>query len=294
MKKILCAILASILLVGCTKTTTLSKSSIVTLDVNPSIKFELNDYDKVKAVTLTNQEAKDLLDDMELVDTDINVAVNAVLGSLVKGGYLNDDNNTVLLSIENDDETKKKALEDKLSFEIQNTLKDYNIQGATYAQNLCIDDHLDKLIKKYDISYGKAMMINKIMNESKDDNKSYVEEDLVKLNSQELILVYQAVQDTNQDRLVGNISTNKYISKEQVMSVVLEKLNIPYATDVEIEFDTDDGIMYYEVELKYNDHEYEMKLNAVTGELVTELDDHQDDDQEDDDQDEEESDDEDE
>jgi hypothetical protein len=63
-------------------------ASIVSLDVNPSIELKINNNKDIISATATNQEAEEILDGMDLKGTNVNVAVNAIIGSLLKHGYV--------------------------------------------------------------------------------------------------------------------------------------------------------------------------------------------------------------
>lgn len=141
------SLLAMFLMTGCGSGQNAQKyTSLVTLDINPSIQIQLDDDHKVVDAIAVNDDAKKVLQDMDLKQADANVALNALLGSLVKNGYLNANQNTVLLSVENDDETKRTALEEELSQYIYTTLQNYSIEGAIYSQNIDIDDDIENLM----------------------------------------------------------------------------------------------------------------------------------------------------
>lgn len=64
--------------------------SVVLLDVNPSISLTLNTREEVLSANALNEEAQVVLGDMDLKGTDLNVAVNAIIGSMFQNGYLSD------------------------------------------------------------------------------------------------------------------------------------------------------------------------------------------------------------
>ena len=246
-------------------------TSLVTLDVNPSIQLHLDEDDKVIEAIAVNDDAKKVLQDMELEQADANVAMNAVLGSLVKNGYLNANQNTVLLSVENDDDQARVALEDELSQYIYTTLKSYSIEGAIYSQDIDIDDDVESLMNKYSISYGKANLIEDIINENDDAKKTYKVEDLVKLNAQDLILIYQSLDkdDTqkNANKMVGNVSTKQYITKDEALNIALKNASVSKSQikELEIDYDMENGVLTYDIEFKYNQNEYEYEVSAAKG-----------------------------
>lgn len=61
-------------------------------------------------------------------------------------------------------------------------------------------------------------------------------------------------------------NNSSYIGTEKAKKIALEK--VPGATVVKAEFDTDDGIPIYEIELFSGNTEYEITIHAETGEIL--------------------------
>ena len=280
MKMILPMVLLVGGLSGCANQNTAGNryETLVTMDVNPGVQLKLDNRDRVVEAVAVNADAEVLLKDMDLTKADAKLAVNALLGGLVKEGYLTSENNTVLLSVENDDSQKRFQLEKQLSQEIQGTLKDLSIEGAILSQDLDIDDDIEKLITKYDISYGKATLIENILDE-KDEKKTYTVEDLVKLDAQDLVLIYQQeeAKDDQKDaksELTGSVNTSKYISKDDALAIVLKDagLSKSQVKELEIDYDSERGVLTYEIEFEYGNHEYDYEVNAVSGAIEKDVD----------------------
>ena len=217
---------------------------------------------------------------MDLEQTDMTVAVNAVIGSMVKQGYLTTENNTVLLSVENDDADERFRVEKELSENISSTLSTYDISGAILAQDMDIDDDMETIVSKYDISYGKAALIEEIMEERSD----YKIEDLVKLNAQDLILIYESVDDDRDvSKMTGTVSTSKYITRDEALNIALSnaKKAKNEVSGLEVEFGYEDGRLTYEIEFNADGFEYEYEIDAQTKKVVRSVD--RDDDDDDDD-----------
>ena len=252
-------------------------STIITMDVNPSIQMQLNRNDAVVSVIGENKEAEEILKDMDLEQTDMTVAVNAVIGSMVKQGYLTTENNTVLLSVENDDADERFRVEKELSENISSTLSTYDISGAILAQDMDIDDDMETIVSKYDISYGKAALIEEIMEERSD----YKIEDLVKLNAQDLILIYESVDDDRDvSKMTGTVSTSKYITRDEALNIALSnaKKAKNEVSGLEVEFGYEDGRLTYEIEFNADGFEYEYEIDAQTKKVVRSVDRDDDDD----------------
>ena len=277
MKKVsllICGTMLMVILSGCGSNTASKTETIVTMDVNPSIQFELNQDDEVVGISAGNEDAKKILEKVDVEDDDANKAVDKIVDSLVDEGHLSTENNTVLLSVDNDDDDKRIELEQKLGETIQSSLKENSIDGAIFSQDMDIDDDVESLIKKYDISYGKATLIEKILDENDDNQKAYKVEDLVKLNAQELIMIYQSMErkDDN-DILLGSVSTSKYITIDEALAVALSDAGLAQnqITDLEIDYDIENGVLTYEIEFKGNGKEYEYEINASKGVIEREI-----------------------
>lgn len=59
---------------------------------------------------------------------------------------------------------------------------------------------------------------------------------------------------------------NSYIGVERAKEIALSK--VPGATVVKVEFDKDDGVPVYEVELIKDEYEYDIEIHAVTGKIL--------------------------
>ena len=128
----------------------------ISLDVNPSLQLEVSKKEKVLEVKALNSDAEKVLEGMALKDTDLTVAVNAIIGSMLKNGYLSVDANSVLLSVQGDGSAK---LEKQLMGEIDSILRQNSIEGAILAQSVQADAALEEQAKANGISLGKARLV---------------------------------------------------------------------------------------------------------------------------------------
>ena len=64
--------------------------SIITLDVNPSLNIIVDAADKVIEVQPLNDDARTVIGDMDFAGSDLDVTVNALIGSMLMNGYLDD------------------------------------------------------------------------------------------------------------------------------------------------------------------------------------------------------------
>lgn len=61
-------------------------------------------------------------------------------------------------------------------------------------------------------------------------------------------------------------SNNNYIGAEKAKQIALSK--VPGATVIKVEFDRDDGVPLYEVEMIKDEFEYDLEIHAITGEIL--------------------------
>ena len=82
-------------------------ASVVSLDANPSIELKVSTSEKVLVCTPLNEDAKAILADMgdgaDLKGAKLDVAVNAIVGSLVRNGYLSGMAAALVISVEDND-----------------------------------------------------------------------------------------------------------------------------------------------------------------------------------------------
>lgn len=68
------------------------------------------------------------------------------------------------------------------------------------------------------------------------------------------------------DLIIESQKGNKYIGVEKAKKIALKK--VPNATVIKVEFDKDDGVPVYEVELLRGRYEYEIKIHAKKGNIL--------------------------
>ena len=86
-------------------------ASVISLDVNPSVELSVNRKNRVLEAEPLNEDAKAIMEDMNLKGVDLNVAVNAVIGSMVTHGYLDDLDNAILVTVSNRSEEHTSELQ---------------------------------------------------------------------------------------------------------------------------------------------------------------------------------------
>ena len=141
-------------------------SSIVSLDVNPSIELRVNRGEKVLSCTALNGEAREILADMDggadLKGTKLDVAVNAIVGSLVRRGYLDRVSSAILISVEDKDETRAQRIQQELTDTVGAVLRLESREAAVLSQTVAGDSALAAQARESGVSTGKAALIRRV------------------------------------------------------------------------------------------------------------------------------------
>lgn len=153
--------------------------SVIGIDVNPSIELSINRKEVVLEARALNADAENIIHDMDLKGVDLNVAVNAVVGSMVTQGYLDDLENAILVTVSNDSVRKARELRSSVVGDIERTLKENQVEAVVYDQQVIEDEEMEELAKRYGISYGKAYFLKELI----DQNEALNIEDMEELSS---------------------------------------------------------------------------------------------------------------
>lgn len=247
--------------------------SEIYFDVNPSIELKIDkDREVISAVAL-NDDGMKVLDNMNLKDADLTVAVNAIIGSMLKNGYLTVTENSILVSVKNKDASKAKALEEEISNDISAILNASSINASILSQAYDDDANAQNLAAENNISEGKARLISNIISSNITDSKGnlYTFDALKDLSINELNLLVSSknvtVKDTQKN---GEASSSSYITRDSARDIAINAAGVSLddIRALEVELDADDGRLVYEVEFKSGDSEYDYEIDAKSGEII--------------------------
>lgn len=166
---------------------------IVAVDVNPAVELRVNGFDRICAVTLKNDDAKALIDESDLKGKSVSDAVDVLTEKLCGDGYLTENSNGVLVSVQGGNE----ALCPKIVGSVEKATERAGFNYAVLYQSL--DDDAD----------GKTELIAKLS--GKLDNFDI--EELTKLSVQELIFLAESL-DSLPDKTEFYGKLNGYLSAE--------------------------------------------------------------------------------
>lgn len=235
-------------------------TSVVSLDVNPSIELRVNSREKVVSCQALNQEAQAVLEDMDggrdLKGVKADVAVNAIVGSLVRCGYLDSLSSAILISVEDKDQARAQRLQQELTGAVGGALAAGDSQAAVLSQTVQQDKELEKQAKANNISTGKAALIRQAMAL----NGSLTFEGLAKLSVEELRDLIEAG------------APGMPIGMTAALEAAARYAGLTTAdiTDADVDPELDENPAHYEVEFQVlGKGELEYKVEAYTGQVLS-------------------------
>ena len=235
-------------------------ASVVSLDVNPSIELKVNSSEKVLVCTPLNEDAKAILADMsngaDLKGAKLDVAVNAIVGSLVRNGYLDSISSAIMISVEDKDAARAEKLQRELTSTVDGVLQTSEAKAAVLTQTLTQDAAREQQARENSISTGKAALVNRVLA----INPALKFDALAKLSVEELKDLAEAG------------APAMPIGKDKAMDIAVAEFGKASAAEIlhsEIDPELDESPAHYEVEITgRNGEEIEYKIDAYSGAVI--------------------------
>ncbi|MBR5497837.1 MAG: PepSY domain-containing protein [Clostridia bacterium] len=300
MVKIFISVAACILLIAGISGTMLYSNfaveSVIGIDVNPGIEITANRHDKVLDCSAVNTQGAEVLDNMDLRSTDVKVAVNAIIGSMVQHGYMA-DNNSILVTVCNDDESKAMQMKDEICSDINLALENNNADAVIIRQTSAYTEDAKKFAEENNISVGKATFILNIVKKDSTLNAQELAEMsiseiamLVRYNNIDIsdIADYDhddsiweniadSIEDVNEDAYKDEAySSADIISKDEALHHAIKHSNTIFSDvtteDIEYiicEYDHDNGKHKYEIEFVWHGMKFEYDIDSSTGAVLS-------------------------
>ena len=235
-------------------------ASVVSLDVNPSIELKVSKSEKVLVCTPLNEDAKAILADMgdgaDLKGAKLDVAVNAIVGSLVRNGYLNSISSAIMISVEDNDTARAEKLQRELTSTVDGVLQTSEAKASVLTQTLTQDAGLTQQARENSISTGKAALVNRVLAL----NPALEFDALAKLSVEELKDLAEAGAPA---MLIG---TDKAMD---IAAAAFGKASTAKMAYSAVDPELDESPAHYEVEIKsQTGEEFEYKIDAYTGAIL--------------------------
>ena len=235
-------------------------ASVVSLDVNPSIELKVSRNEKVLVCTPLNEDAKAILADMsngaDLKGAKLDVAVNAIVGSLVRNGYLDSISSAIMISVEDKDAARAEKLQRELTSTVDGVLQTSEAKAAVLTQTLTQDAAREQQARENSISTGKAALVNRVLA----INPALKFDALAKLSVEELKDLAEA------GAPAMPIGTDKAMD---IAAAAFAKASTAKMAYSEVDTELDESLAHYEVEIRsQSGEEFEYKIDAYTGAIL--------------------------
>lgn len=235
-------------------------ASVVSLDVNPSIELKVSKSEKVLVCTPLNEDAKAILADMgggaDLKGAKLDVAVNAIVGSLVRNGYLNSISSAIMISVEDNDTARAEKLQRELTSTVDGALQTSEAKASVLTQTLTQDAGLAQQARENNISIGKAALVNRVLAL----NPALKFDALAKLSVEELKDLAEA------GAPAMPIGTDKAMD---IAAAAFGKASTAKMAYSAVDPELDESPAHYEVEItSQTGEEFEYKVDAYTGAIL--------------------------
>ena len=235
-------------------------ASVVSLDVNPSIELKVSKSEKVLVCTPLNEDAKAILADMgggaDLKGAKLDVAVNAIVGSLVRNGYLNSISSAIMISVEDNDTARAEKLQRELTSTVDGVLQTSEAKASVLTQTLTQNAGLEQQARENSISTGKAALVNRVLAL----NPALKFDALAKLSVEELKDLAEA------GAPAMPIGTDKAMD---IAAAAFGKASTAKMAYSEVDPELDESPAHDEVEIKsQTGEEFEYKVDAYTGAIL--------------------------
>ena len=234
-------------------------ASVVSLDVNPSIELKVNRSEKVLVCTPLNEDAKAILADMsngaDLKGAKLDVAVNAIVGSLVRNGYLDSISSAIMISVEDKDTARAEKLQRELTSTVDGVLQTSEAKAAVLTQTLTQDAGREQQARENNISTGKAALVNHVLAL----NSALKFDALAKLSVEEL----KDLAEAGAPAMPIGRDAAAYAAEQYAGTTALDSVT------TEVDPELDESLAHYEVEIRsQSGEEFEYKIDAYTGAIL--------------------------
>lgn len=276
--------------------------SRVDIDVNPGVEIVTNKKNKVLDVQSTNKDGEIVIDGMDLKNTELKVAVNALIGSMVQKGYIVDNSTGILVTVRNGDPDKAQKVKEEVLDDINFALYKNDLKANVMNQTLTDTVDASKFAKENNISVGKAVFV---LNLAAKDNSLDAKElakmkiseiaelvakkgidirDIVDYDDDDSIWenISDAIEDIDEDvnenatvikenESVYSAGTKKQISVDEAKQIALAHANLAQkdVTFVKTKLDNEDNRIVYKIEFVISNIEYDYEIDAVSGEIIS-------------------------
>ncbi len=239
----------------------LTQANFVSIEINPTVVFLVDDDDTVLSLDLVNRDAEIVYAEMDLIGETIDDALASWIEAVVRCGYLEPD--VVLQSItiasRHTDDTKDTDFRDRIGAVIEDTLEPLGI-AAMILDAKDVDTSVQELMQNHDLSEGHARIVNHYLalfddvslEEAITKDVGELIHDLSEIHASRLEHFKEELESdakTIKDQLIDDVSGILSIHRQQIESELKERP------------DPTDAVSDYIASYDQNRTDYEEKMN---------------------------------
>ncbi|MGN1104974.1 MAG: PepSY domain-containing protein [Candidatus Coproplasma sp.] len=197
----------------------------VYIDVNPSLELTLDEDNTVLSCTAANDDADIILNGMTLEGVKLKTALNAIVGSMYVNGYLTSADNSILISVDTNDENNTSGFLNYITNQVNEVFANSEMECAIIAQGVKVDDDLKRRAEEHGVSVGKMYLLDKMVGSMNGLNENDIPE-LASMNIKDLNLIYSSNPDRDnkpKDELISG-SVPVGITEQEALNAVLREI----------------------------------------------------------------------
>ncbi len=251
-------------------------NTTIAFDVNPSLSIEVNTDERVTAIDALNEDATVIVDELSVLDLPLDDAVDAIVASLLRYGYLTTEQNSILISVDTADGETSDSLQRRIADRIAAYLAEDEIEAAVITQDFDKDEAPPSATDD-GTSPARAGFIQKILDTGMVDayGNSYTYEQLESLtiNDLKLLLQCKGITVSGLTMWGSGDNTAAILSPEEAMSIVMADcdMDAEQVRGMHIVFDILPLVKspVYQVHFVANGTRWEYCLLAGTGDIIS-------------------------
>ena len=191
----------------------------------------------------------------DLKGAKLDVAVNAIVGSLVRNGYLDSISSVIMISVEDKDTARAEKLQRELTSTVDGVLQTSESRASVLTQTLTQDAGLTQQAQENSISTGKAALVNRVLAL----NATLKFDALAKLSVEEL----KDLAEAGAPAMPIGMDAARTAAEEYAGTTAVDSVT------AEVDPELDESPAHYEVELQTAWGEFEYLVDAYTGKVLS-------------------------
>jgi predicted regulator of Ras-like GTPase activity (Roadblock/LC7/MglB family) len=163
------------------------------IDLNPSIEYELNLLDRVLSVKVTDEDAAEILQLLDLKNMNIHKAVIVTTEQLIRQGYIDGTENDIVVTAGSDNAAKAEKLAQQLRLRIENVIAQKGKKAEVNSGSVTLERVAEA--KSLQVTPGKLNLVQKLIEADED----FKEEDQAELLQQTISQINNMIQENNRE-----------------------------------------------------------------------------------------------